>query len=149
MRLPTISMNNNFDPDLWHQMGDYRPITPVEKAPPKPRGMVMRADDPHQIWFLTAIVVREIIKGPRGEIKTKRDERTFGYYRGFHRAYQAVKENRCNMHECLYNFLVMERIGEGVHALAEDQQWFEWSGKNWKPCRKPTWARGLTNWALG
>jgi hypothetical protein len=106
-------------------------------------------NDPDHIWFLTAIVVDEIIKGPRGEIKTKHFNRTFGYYHGWLRAYTAVKENRCNMHECLYQYLVMERIGEGVHALADYVKWFKWSGKNWKPCRKPKMFQGLTNWALG
>ena len=110
--------------------------------------MVMRKNDPNQIWFLTSIVVDEILKGPRGEIKTKRFTRTFGYYRGWNKSYQAVKENRCNMHECLYQYLVMERIGEGVHALAADEQWFKWNDK-WTPCRKPKMFRGFTNWALG
>ena len=110
--------------------------------------MVMRKNDPKQIWFLTAIVVYGTIKGPRGEIKAYRDERTFGYYRGFSKAYQAVKENRGSMEECLYGYLVMERIGEGVHALCADEQWFKWTTK-WTPCRKPDWAKGLTNWALG
>lgn len=110
----------------------------------------MRKDDPNQIWFLTSVWAEVIATHPvTGEIKTKRDTRTFGYYRGFQKALQAVKDNRGNMHECLYQYLVMERIGEGIHALADDAQWFKWTGRRWMPSLRPEWARGFTNWAIG
>ena len=101
----------------------------------------MRKNDPNQIWFLTALWY-ELISYNHGH-------RTFGYYRGFNAALQAVKENRCNMHERLYSYLVMERIGEGVHSTCDDEQWFHWSGRKWSPCRKPKALIGFTNWALG
>ncbi len=112
--------------------------------------MKMRKNDPTQIWFLTSVWAEVLAVHPiTGEVKSKRDTRTFGYYRGWDAAYKAVKENRCNMHECLYQWLVMERIGEGVHALTEDAQWFEWRKRHWKPCKRPDFARGFTNWAIG
>lgn len=109
----------------------------------------IRKNDPTQIWFLTSIWFEVIAKSKRGEYKTKHDSRTFGYYRGWSAAYTAVKKNHCNMHECLYNHLVMERIGEGIHSLAYDEQWFTWTGNRWTPCQKPEALKGFTNWALG
>lgn len=112
--------------------------------------MIMRRNDPSQTWFITSIWIEIIATHPtKGEIKGNRISRTFGYYKGWDKAYAAVKENRDNMHECLYNYLVMENIGEGIHACCNDEQWFKWTGKRWKDCRKPNWAKGLTNWALG
>lgn len=112
--------------------------------------MVTRKNDPNQIWFLTALWYELIAYDKKhDEYKTNQKTRTFGYYRGWSKAYQAVKENRYDMHECLYSYLVMERIGEGVHALATDEQWFRWGGSRWVACRKPTALQGLTNWALG
>lgn len=106
--------------------------------------------DPEANWFLTSIWFEVVAVHPvTGEIKTKRDCRTFGYYKGWDKAYAAVKENRCNMHECLYQYLVMENIGEGVHALANDEQWFKWTRNRWKDCKRPKELQGFTNWALG
>ena len=116
--------------------------------------MVMRKNNPGKIWFLTAIHVDET-KMQRhpiyDEIKVEKFTRTFGYYRGFHKALEAVKKNTGNMCECLYNYLIMEQIGEGVHALGEEVEWFKWNDtKNgWVPCARPEWAKGIINWALG
>jgi len=114
------------------------------------KSMVTRKNDPKQIWFLTALWYELIAYNEEhNEYKTMHETRTFGYYRGWSKAYQAVKENRSNMYECLYSYLVMERIGEGVHALPTDEQWFRWGGNRWVACKKPTALQGLTNWALG
>ena len=110
-------------------------------------------DNLNEIWFLTAIHVDEskmIVHPTKGEIKVEKFTRTFGYYRGFDKTSLAISENRCNMHECLYNYLVAERIGEGVHALCDNARWFKWGGKKgWTACKRPKWAEGMTNWALG
>lgn len=106
-----------------------------------------------QLWFLTAIHVdmSTLRRHPKGEIKVEKFTRTFGYKWGYPQAIEAVMENHGNMHECLYNYLVMERIGEGVHSLAKDEVWFKWSVRKqaWKPCKKPNWSNGMVNWALG
>jgi hypothetical protein len=122
----------------------------VSMANQRKSKLVIRKSDPAQIWFLTAIWAEVIAKHPKtGEVLSKRVSRTFGYYRGFPSALKAVKENTGNMHECLYTHLVMERIGEGVHALTKDEQWFRWFRNKWTPCEKPDWARGIVNWAVG
>lgn len=110
----------------------------------------MRKNELDQIWFLTALWFEVIAYNKEhDEYKFKSDKRTFGYYYGWDAALKAVQENRGNMHECLYDYLVMERIGKGIHALATDVQWFRWGGSSWVACRRPTALQGLTNWALG
>ena len=113
--------------------------------------MVMRKNNLDKIWFLTSIHADEstILRHPNGGIKVEKSARTFGYYRGFQAAWEAVKNNTGNMRECFYNYLVMECIGEGVHALCNECEWFKWNGNNWSSCKKPEWARGMINWALG
>lgn len=105
-------------------------------------------------WFITAIHVdaSKILRHPKGWIKVEKFTRTFGYYNKYQHALRAVKKNYGNMCECLYNYLIMEKIGEGIHAIADDKTyWFKWDdAKNkWTPCDKPEWAMGMINWALG
>ena len=111
----------------------------------------MKPDARLSMWFLTSIHVDEskMLRHPKGEIKLEKFTRTFGFYHRTFDALAAVKENRMNMHECLYNYLVMERIAEGIHSICDDEEWFKWGKKGWTPCNKPEWAKGMVNWALG
>lgn len=128
----------------------YLPRLPREARKARKEKVKKRKNNPNHIWFLTALWVEIICKHPTsGEIKTKRDCHTFGYYRGFDKAYNAVTKNMGDMHECLYQYLVMERIGEGVHSPTTEAIWFKFGRKKWNRCLQPQWARGFTNWALG
>lgn len=102
------------------------------------------------MWFITSI----LFKKPENSESPARAEthRTFGYYSTPEKARHAVAENYGNMHECLYNFLVIENIGEGVHALADDnEEWYEWNEEdnNWVAIAKPPQFMGIINWAIG
>lgn len=55
------------------------------------------------------------------------DLRTFGYYKELLEAEKALEENRLDMHEYLYDYAVIERIGEGVHADAKVMGWFKYN----------------------
>lgn len=92
------------------------------------------------MWFITSILTHGDGRLPF--------HRTFGFYAEKRQAEIAVEENRGNMHECMYNFLVIEEIGEGVHALAENEQWYRWDDR-WVPCKKPKETVGVINWAIG
>lgn len=94
-------------------------------------------------YFLTSIY-----DGPKMFVHRKA-RRTFGYFDTLGKAYKAVSENQCNMQECLYNYLVIEGIGEGIHALCEEEHWFCWEGSQWKVCEKPGFLKGTVNFALG
>lgn len=92
-------------------------------------------------WFLTSIVSNQKVNRTR----------TFGFYKEYSDAITAVFETRCNMHECLYDYLVMEKIAEGIHPDVVEEIWFYWDDDRnaWGSCEKPAFAMGLTNWALG
>lgn len=79
----------------------------------------------------------------------RKARRTFGYYHTLDEAFKAVEENRCNMQECLYNYLVVEGISEGIHPLVEKEHWYEWIDNKWMPCNKPEFLKSTVNFALG
>jgi hypothetical protein len=98
------------------------------------------------MWFITSIyLVKPENKESPARAETKR---TFGYYSNPQEAIQAIVTNRCNMHECLYNYLVLENIGEGIHPEVHNEEWYKWEEK-WVPCLKPLELVGIINWALG
>lgn len=89
--------------------------------------------------------------------KDGRDSRCFGFYFSLEEAKLAADENRCSMSECYYHYLVIEEIGEGIHAGAEQVQWYKWSGGHelrggeegkWVKCEMPQNDRfiGTVNW---
>lgn len=102
-------------------------------------------------YFITAIYDEP------GLFVHRKARRTFGYFSKLDEALKAVQENRCNMQECLYNYLVIEGIGEGIHALVEEEYWFTW--EEWQHqaghcgwhriSSKPELFNGTINFALG
>jgi len=99
------------------------------------------------MYFLTAIY-RAAETGFEPTIK---DERCFGYFLDKQKALTATDENWADMHECLYNWLVIEKIPEGLHAMPKEEIWFEWdSGLNsWIHIKKPIWSKNIINWGIG
>jgi len=106
-------------------------------------------------WFLTSILSK---RAQRESVNYKdrreRIYRTFGFYNTYADAYKAVFENRCDMHECLYDLLVMEYIEEGIHPQVHTTQWWKWNDieNKWEFLSiedNPVDAIGTCNWALG
>jgi len=76
--------------------------------------------------------------------------RCFGYYPTLDDAKEAVLQNKCDLHEALYNYIVIEEIGYCIHPESTERKWFAWSNSGcWVECEKPEWSVGLVNWALG
>ena len=81
-------------------------------------------------------------------------KRTFGFYNTFNEGSAAVNENRCNIHECLYDYVVMEYIEPGIHPMVHSERWWEWDTekRKWRLLSdgdKPKEFIGICNWALG
>lgn len=70
------------------------------------------------MYFITSIY-----EPHKYSINQLHSDRCFGYYDTELKAKEAVRQNRGEMQECLYNFLVIEKIGQGIHAMAEVVQW--------------------------
>ena len=81
----------------------------------------------------------------------REETRCFGYYIDLADAINAVEQNKCDMHECLYNFIVIEKIGEGIHAMATDIKWYAWNDDkySWEYTPKPDWSIGICNYSIG
>ena len=85
--------------------------------------------------MLNIYTITSIPLGPR------QSPRCFGFYYFLPFAEQAVRENRCNIQESYYEYVVIEKIGTGIHAMAEDKMWFRWvtgSSPHWEKCERPT-----------
>jgi hypothetical protein len=101
------------------------------------------------MWFITSIATcRDSIENPSLNIKT---QRTFGFFEHRRRAETAITLNTGNMEECLYNYLVLEYMEEGIHPEVMVEKWWSWGDetRRWEPCEKPSGFEGLVNWALG
>lgn len=80
----------------------------------------------------------------------RKARRTFGYFGNLDRAFKAVENDEGSLHECLYNYLVIEAIGEGIHAYCNEDYWFEWQDNHWQRISgKPELFNGTINFALG
>ena len=106
---------------------------------------------PNKIWTLTCVYADEkhMIRHPKtGEIKIPTTTHTCGYYFAYDEARRAIAEDQFSMQECMYNYLVLERMSEGIPAMSSIELWFKWSRRKWKPTNKPKWAKAI-NWAMG
>lgn len=99
------------------------------------------------MYFLTAMH----LKTETGFVPQPDNTRCFGYFIDKQVALQAADENWADMHECLYAWLLIEKIPEGLHAIPEEEIWYKWdSGLSaWLHADKPEWSRGIINWSIG
>lgn len=89
--------------------------------------------------MLNIYTITSIPLGPR------QSPRCFGFYYFLPFAEQAVKENRGDMEECHYSYIVIEKIGAGIHAHATDIKWYKWTYNKenfddepfWEQCERP------------
>lgn len=100
------------------------------------------------MYFLTAILYKAKEEGYEPQPIT---ERCFGYFEDRQKALHAADENWADMHECMYNWLVIEKIPEGLHAIPEEEIWYEWDAgvNHWIHVDKPCWSCNIVNWSIG
>ena len=92
------------------------------------------------MYFLTAIISDE---------KFRRNKRTFGYALDLVTAMDYVERNEGSMCECLYDYLLIEKIGPGIHPEAEQVAWYKWEHPKWVKCETPIEFDGIVNFAIG
>lgn len=81
--------------------------------------------------------------------KDAKDSRCFGFYFELESAKHAVDMNYGGMEESYYEYIVIEKQFEGIHALAEQVKWYYWDlQKGWIECEKPKSERFtcIVNW---
>jgi hypothetical protein len=101
------------------------------------------------MYFITAIISADSLE--RNHVPKWMRSRTFGYYPKWEDAHAAVTDNVGNMCESMYDFIVIEHIGQGIHALSTEEHWYAWTNtlNCWQPCQKPEEFQSVVNWALG
>ncbi len=108
-------------------------------------------------WFITSICSDNVLNEIRIQnqnLRQTRPQRTFGFFNTYTEAIAAIEENRCNMQECLYDYLVLEYIDPGIHPLSHIVEWFKWNDLiicGWMSLGKevPKEFVGIINFALG
>lgn len=77
--------------------------------------------------------------------------RTFGYLDNFDEANDALKYNVCDMHEYLYRYAVIEKIGTGIFPIAEERWFYKYNEEKggFYPIEEPKEFEHYTNIALG
>lgn len=78
------------------------------------------------MYFITCFQKYEIDKSGWRDVGAIR---TFGYYDTRSVAIRAVKLNNCDIHECLYDYAVIEYIPDGLYNVAEERIFFKWNEK--------------------
>lgn len=84
------------------------------------------------------------------------DTRCLGYYPTREEALLAVLENRCDLNEGIYKYIVVEKIDKGIHSITKEEIWFQWlqtgghlGEGNWHQITKPSETEHITNYAIG
>ena len=105
-------------------------------------------------WFLTSLISNETLhrRAEKHGIRNEPRSRTFGFYDHYTEACKAIQENRGNMVECLYDYLVLEYIEQGIHPMVLKEEWWLWSegcGRWLAMEQRPAEYAGTVNFALG
>ena len=77
--------------------------------------------------------------------------RTFGYYDNLNTCIQALNQNWCDMFEYLYEYAIVEKIGQGIHPECEERWFFKWDDekKGFFDISEPEEFKHYTNLSLG
>lgn len=100
------------------------------------------------MWFITVFEKREINHLGWPEYGCCR---TWGYYHDHNTALQALHENWTDMWETIYDYAVLEEIGEGLCPTPESVQWFKYDHERdgYFEIEMPDGENGYTSFVLG
>ena len=101
------------------------------------------------MYFITAIISEKHLK--QVPFYHKLRSRCFGYFATWEEAHATVTDNIGSLHESIYDFIVIEHIPAGIHAIPDEEHWYYWCERLncWQPDQKPAEFQGLINWAIG
>lgn len=102
------------------------------------------------MYFITAMTDIQNEKTNFGSEEAKNHfQRCFGYYTEKEDAFEAVRRNSCDMHETCYDYIVVEQIEPGIHALAEVVGWFQYNHETDGYDPIEVGRTGFCNYAIG
>jgi len=82
-------------------------------------------------------------------LNVEADERTVGWYQSLRRAKDTVEDNYCDIHETIWEYAIIEKLGRGLYPEVINEYWFQWQNGKYVEIPKPEGLRDLCNWAIG
>ena len=102
------------------------------------------------MYFITAMTnVINLNTRFDSEESKKHSKRCFGYFREVETAREAVTNNWADIHETIYTFALIEKIGEGIHPSAEIVAFYQFDDVTRKYIEIPWEWTGFCNYAIG
>ena len=68
---------------------------------------------------------------------------TWGYYADKETAFDVMRRNVGDMHECIYTYGVIEQLEPGLFPIPKERHWFMWNQERWgyAPIEPPQYAK--------
>jgi hypothetical protein len=103
-----------------------------------------RTDKIDKIYVLT--MIEDI-----ATTKQLSNKRALGWYPTKKDAVKAVKEDKCGLRECLYDYALIEAKVSGAFTTSTGEWWFKWDDEThgYISFDKPEWLRMFTNFGMG
>lgn len=81
----------------------------------------------------------------------KGSSRTFGFYTDFKTAEERVRENATDMHECLYLYVVIEKVPEGISQYVRERWFYKYNLEKgvFEPIDEPECVKHYCNFSIG
>lgn len=81
-------------------------------------------------------------------------ERLVGFYCILDDAIEAVLSNRCDMWETIYNYVIIEKVYEGMYGSAtygSETWWFKWNKElgKYEPMEQPEFTKVFCGFTMG
>ena len=77
------------------------------------------------------------------------ESRCFGYFPKIEETVKPIEHNYMDMHECLYDALVVEEVKHGIHPTAKVVNFYLWIEDKWVLSNFPESLKGYSNFSLG
>ena len=128
-------------------------MTHVKAGPSKPmdgktRSMFEPKEGQKTHYFLTVMDTKIYDDGSEGYKST----RCWGYDESFDRLVEALENNYTDIHECTYDWAVVEEHIMSFFAVPTGRfQWFKWNEEKegYEQCDPPEWSHGIISWGIG
>lgn len=78
-------------------------------------------------------------------------ERVVGYYADKEIAIDSVKNNTCDIFECLYQYVLVEEVKEGLYNPADKRWLFQYNFDKdvYEKIDEPEWMKKFTGFSIG
>ena len=96
------------------------------------------------VYFVTGVTYED------KEFKDRK-QRCFGYFETFKEAEKTVLNNCCDIWEAIHEYVVIEKIEDGIHQIDLSLTWYKWNFKKecYEKVDRPDFAKGYVGWGIG